>query len=82
MTSAHWHSSIPPELRELCEAACKHAPRQLDALKLKSHGYSAHRIGRVFGITEKGARGLLERAQLNVEKEAAARGGYGNGGVL
>lgn len=76
MTSAHWHSAVPHELRELCEAACVHAPRQLDALKLKSHGYGAVMIGRVLGITEKAARGLLERAELNVRQEQAARQGY------
>jgi hypothetical protein len=74
--SAHWHSSVPPELRELCESACKHAPRQLDALMLKSQGYGTTMIGRVLGITEKAARGLLDRAELNVRQEQAARFGY------
>jgi hypothetical protein len=82
MASAHWHSSVPPELRELCESACKDPKtgesyrRQLDALKLKSHGYGPVMIGRVLGITEKAARGLLDRATLNVEQEQAARQGY------
>lgn len=86
--SSGWHSSVPPELRELCEAACRNPRtgeiyhRQIDALKLKSHDYSARRIARVFGITDKAVRDLLERAALNVQKEKAARGGYGNGGVL
>jgi len=82
VSSAHWHSSIPPELRELCEAACQHAPRQLDALKLKSHGYGAVRTAQVLGVTEKAVRGLLARAELNVRQEQAARSGHGNRGVL
>lgn len=80
--SGHWSSTVPPDLRELCETACKHAPRQLDALKLKSHGYGAERIGQVLGITEKAARGLLARAALNIQQEQAARQGHGNRGVI
>jgi len=74
--SAHWHSSVPHELRELCETACAHAPRQLDALMLRSHGYGPTLIGRTLGITEKAARGLLDRAELNVRQEQAARTGH------
>ena len=75
MTSAHWHSSIPLELRELCETVCKHQPRQLDALMLKSQGYGEARIGRVLGITASSARGLLERATLKIQKERERREG-------
>jgi hypothetical protein len=75
MTSAHWHSSIPPELRELCESVCKHAPGQIDALMLKSQGYGAGRIGRVLGITESAARGRLDRATLKIRKEQERREG-------
>ena len=76
MASGHWHSTVPPDLRELCEAACKHAPRQLDALMLKSQGCGPKRIGRILGITEQAASGLLARAELNIRQEQAARQGY------
>jgi DNA-binding CsgD family transcriptional regulator len=71
MTSAHWHSSISPELRELCETAC--TPRQIEALVLKSQGYGAGRIGWVLGINEGSARRLLNRAILNVQQEEEKR---------
>jgi hypothetical protein len=80
--SAHWHSSVPPELRELCEKACRNPKtgepyhRQIAALQLKSQGYGPTLIGRVLGVTEKAARGLLDRATLNVKQEQAARQGY------
>jgi hypothetical protein len=40
---------------------------------LKSQGYGAVRIGRVLGITENAARGLLDRAALNIQQEQDAR---------
>jgi len=45
------------------------------ALQLKSHGYGPTAIGRTLGVTEKAARGLLDRAELNVRQEQAARSG-------
>ena len=73
MASAHWHSSVSPELRELCDAACAHAPRQLDALRLKSHDYSTALIARVLAITEQAARRLIDRATANVQREQMRR---------
>jgi DNA-binding CsgD family transcriptional regulator len=66
-------ASTPPELRAVIERVC--TPRQIEALKWKATGCGARRIGVILGIDESAARGLLRRAERNVQQEIAAQRG-------
>lgn len=72
MIGRGWEA-VSPELRGIIERVC--TPRQIEALKLKSQGAGAKRIGIALGIDESAVRGLLHRAERRIRAEVAAQRG-------
>lgn len=60
-----WATTTEREFRERAELRC--TAKQLDVLKLVSHGYGYQRIGKILGISRGAARDRFDAGIANVK---------------
>jgi len=64
--TAGWGSDVPDRLVEVAERVC--TDRQLEALRLASHGYGYRRSGKILGISASAVSDRLQNAYLNIQR--------------
>ena len=61
--------AVDPELRAKIEQRC--TAKQVDALRLRAHGYGARRIARILGISPAAVKDRVQAAELRLTKPEA-----------